>query len=174
MTIQAGFDPSDTITSANRVVSGKGFSIGTTLRDHKGQEWVYVQAGSAIPQYNVVRILASGTAAPFTSAGLGGTAGGIRTHGISASASIAADSYGWIMTKGQAAIKVSASSTGTIVPTALLYAALSAQPGLCQTTASSGFALVGVNVVATATTSTTASTVAVAFWSGIEMTSAAE
>ena len=78
MTIQIGFDPSDTVTSANRTTMGKGFSLGTLVTDHKGQEWTYVQAGSAIPQYNLVRVLASGTAAPWTSAGITGTAGGIR------------------------------------------------------------------------------------------------
>lgn len=176
MTVQIGFDPSDTVTSANRTTMGKGFSLGTIVKDHKGQEWTYVQAGAAVPQYNIVRVLASGTAAPWTSAGLSGTAGGIKCNAISASASIAADSYGWVMTKGESKVLVTASSTGTIVPTALLYCAVSANAGKVQTTASSGFALLGVSVIATATTSgtTTASAVPVAFWNGIQMTSAAE
>lgn len=172
--IQIGFDPSDTITSANRIVTGKGFSIGTTVVDHRGYEWIYVQAGAAIPQNNLVRVLASGTASPWTSAGAAGTAGGVLCNAISASASIAADSYGWLMTKGRAAIKVIASSTGTIAPTSRLFAAASANPGLVTVTASTTeVQLVGLRIIATATTSGTGSAVPVVFFGGIQVTASA-
>lgn len=179
MTIQIGFDPSSPLTSAENIASGKGWGLGDLATDRNGNEWVFVQAGVAIPQNNVVRVLASGTAAPWTSAGQLGTAGGIKCNAISASASIALDSYGWVMTKcrkaGDAAVKVIASSTGTIAPTSRLYAAASANAGLVTVTASTvNFALIGLRIVATATTSTTGSAVPVVFFNGIEQSSADE
>jgi hypothetical protein len=65
------------------------------------------------------------------------------------------------MTKGRAAVKVCASSTGTI--SGQLYACASANAGLVQTTASGGVKLTTLFAAATATTSTTASTVPVVF-----------
>lgn len=172
MTIQIGFNPSDTLTSAERLASGKGWAPGNITRDQNGNEWIYVQAGSAIPQNNIVRVLASAhQAAPFSSAGVAGTAGGIKCYAVSASASIASGSYGWVMTKGVAGVKVSASATGTYNSGAQLYACLSAQPGLVSATATTThFALIGLTVSTTATTSTTASAVPVVFFGGITMT----
>lgn len=179
MTIQAGFDPSQTYTSAERLTTGKGWAPGSVVRDRLGNEWLFVQAGAACPQNNLIRVLASANqAAPFTSAGVAGTAGAVKAYAVTASASIASGSYGWVMTKcnavGAAALKVSASSTGTYVPTAGLLACASAQAGLVsQTATTTHFALVGVTVATTATTSTTGSAVPVVFYNGIRMTSAA-
>lgn len=176
MSIQIGFDPSQTQTSAERLTTGKGWAPGSVVHDRRGNEWLFVQAGSAIPQNNLVRVLASANqAAPFASAGAAGTAGAVKAYAVSASASIASGSYGWVMTKcqngGDAAIKVSASATGTYVPTAALLACASAQPGLIsQTATTTHFALVGITVSTTATTSTTASAVPVVFYNGIRMT----
>ena len=78
-----------------------------------------------------------------------------------ASSSLAADSFGWAMIKGKGAVKVCASSTGTI--SGQLYACASANAGLVQTTASGGIKLGQLYAAATATTSTTASTVPVIF-----------
>lgn len=179
MTNISGFDPSQTLTSAERLATGKGWAPGSIAMDRKGNEWVFVQAGGAIPQYNVVRVLASANqAVVFTSAGLGGTAGAVKCHAISASASIASGSYGWVMTRcrdsGSCYVKCAASATGTYVPTALLYASGTAAAGLVASTASGNFAMVGVSVAATATTSTTASTIPIVFFHGIQMTTAAE
>src|SRR5574338_369617 len=100
MGIQVGFDPSSTYTSAERLATGKGWAPGSTVHDANGNEWIYVQAGSAIPQNNLVRVLASANQAnPFTSAGVLGTAGAVKVYAISASASISAGCYGWVMTK---------------------------------------------------------------------------
>lgn len=173
MTIQIGFDPSQTLTSAERLTTGKGWAPGDISVDHAGNQWLFVQAGAACPQNQLIRVLASAhQAAPFTSAGVAGTAGAVKCYAVSASASIASGSYGWVMTKGRAALKVSASATGTYVPTAGLLACASAQPGLVsQTATTTHFALVGVTVETTATTSTTASAVSVVFFHGIKMTS---
>ena len=173
MAIQAGTDFAQTLTSAERLASGKGWAPGTVVRDRSGNEWIFVQAGPAVPQNNLIRVLASAhQAAPFTSAGAGGTAGAVKCYAISASASIAAGSYGWVMTKGTAAVKVSASATGTYGPAAGLHACSSAQPGLVSQSASTThFALVGVTVATTATTSTTGSAVPIVFYNGIRMTS---
>lgn len=176
MTTQIGFNPAETLTSAENISSGKGWAIGDITRDYRGFEWIYVQASVALPQNNLVRVLASGTAAPWTSAGAAGTAGGVLCNAISASASIASDSYGWVMTKGRAAIKVISSSTGTIAPTSRLFAAASAagSSGLVTTTATTSQAeLVGLRIIATATTSTTGSAVGVAFFNGIQSTASA-
>jgi hypothetical protein len=175
MTIQIGFDPANTLTSAERLSSGKGWAPGSIARDRNGNEWMFVQAGAAVPQNTVVRVLASAhQAVVFSSAGIGGTAGAIKAYAVAASASIASGSYGWVMTKGTAAVKCIASGTGTYVPTAAIYAAGTGGTGLVTSTASSSFALVGMSVAATATTSTTASTIPVVFYDGIQMTSAAE
>lgn len=175
MGIQIGFDPSEALTSAERLATGKGWAPGNVAVDQKGNEWLFIQAGGAIPQYNIVRVLASANqAVVFSSAGVSGTAGAVKAYAVSASASIASGSYGWVMTKckdsGSCYVKCSASSTGTYVPTALIYASGTAAPGLVASTASINFALVGMVVAATATTSTTASTIPVVFFNGIQMT----
>lgn len=179
MGIQIGFDPSSTYTSAERLATGKGWAPGNVAEDRNGNEWIFVQASAAIPQNQLVRVLASANqAAPFTSAGVAGTAGAVKCYAVSASASIASGSYGWVMTKcraaGGAALKVSASATGTYVPTTALLACASGQPGLVSLTATTThFSLVGVTVSTTATVSGTGSTVPVVFFHGIRMTSAA-
>jgi hypothetical protein len=176
MTIQIGFDPSETLTSAERLASGKGWAAGNVASDQNGNEWLFVQAGAAIPQNNLVRVLASANQATvFTSAGVSGTAGAVKCYAVSASASIASGSYGWVMTKCRqylgAALKVSASATGTYVPTGALYACASAQNGLVSSTATTThFLLGGVTVATTATTSTTTTAVPVMFYHGIKMT----
>jgi hypothetical protein len=161
MTALIGFNPAETLTSAQQVTSGKGFGLGDRATDHNGNDWIYVQASAAIPQYNVAVVFASATARTFSSANVAGGTGGPMHYGIAASASIAADSYGWVMIKGKAAVKVCASSTGTI--SGQLYACASANAGLVQTTASGGVKLTTLFAAATATTSTTASTVPVVF-----------
>jgi hypothetical protein len=174
MTIQVGADPANTLTSAERLASGKGWAPGDLFRDHSGNEWIYVQAGAAIAQNLLVRVLASAhQAVPFTSAGVAGTAGAVKCYAISASASIASGSYGWVMTKGTAGVLVSASATGTYVPTAgQLYALASAAATgrVSQTATSTHFAAIGLAVAATATTSTITSAVPVVFFDGITMT----
>jgi hypothetical protein len=161
MTTQIGFNPAEVLTSAENVITGKGAKPLETLTDHNRFEWVRVIAGAAIPQYNVVTVRASGTATPFSSAAVAGGIGAALRYGIAASASIASGSLGWVMTRGRAAVKVCASSTGTI--SGQLFACASANAGLVQTTASGGVKLTTLFAAATATTSTTASTVSVVF-----------
>jgi hypothetical protein len=159
--MKIGFNPAEVLTSAENVTTGKGAAPLNSTVDQNGFEWVRVIAGAAIPQYNVVTVRASGTATPFSSAAVAGGVAAAFKYGIAASASIASGSYGWVMTKGRAAVKVCASSTGTI--SGQLYACASANAGLVQTTASGGVKLTTLFAAATATTSTTASTVPVVF-----------
>ncbi len=180
MSIQVGFDPSETLTSAERLATGKGWAPGNIAKDQNGNEWIFVQAAAAIGQNLLVRVLSSANqAVPWVSAGVAGTAGAVKCYAVSASASIASGSYGWVMTKcakgGDAALKVTASSTGTYVPTAGLLAVASAGTAghVSQTATTTHFALVGVTVSTTATVSITTQTVPVVFYNGIRMTSAA-
>lgn len=173
MTIQIGMDPSVTLTSAERLTTGKGWAPGSIARDRLGNEWIFVQASAALPQNKLVRVLASAhQAAAFTSAGVAGTAGAVKCYAISASASIASGSYGWVMTKGQAGITVSASATGTYSPGAQLYALASAAVAgtVSSTATTTHFAAIGLTVGATSTASTIAVAVPVLFFNGITMT----
>ena len=155
-----GVDTSLTLTSAE-LTQGKGYSIGNRFTDYQGNEWVYVIAGGSIPQYQVVTIFASCTAVNFSSAAVIGTTVAPLAYGISASASIASGSYGWIMTRGKSKVRVAASSTGTL--SGQLYAEPSANAGLVAITASGNILLKSLYCIATATTSTTASAVPVVF-----------
>lgn len=159
--MKIGYNPAEVLTTAENVAGGKGAAPLASFTDHNGFEWKRVVAGAAIPQYAVTIVRASGTATPFSSANVAGGNGAPLAYGIAASASIASGSYGWVMTKGRAAVKVCASSTGTI--SGQLYACASANAGLVQTTASGGVKLTTLFAAATATTSTTASTVPVVF-----------
>ena len=79
MTIQAGMNPAETLTSAERIASGKGYSAGDIVTDGNGNRCLYVQARGPVPQYNIVRVLASANqAVVFTSAGVGGRAGAVK------------------------------------------------------------------------------------------------
>jgi hypothetical protein len=173
MTVQCGVNPSETLTSAERIASGKGWAPGDIARDHAGNEWLYVQSGVAIPQNVIVRVLASANqAVPFASAGVNGTAGAVKCYAVSASASIALGSYGWVMTKGTSAVLVSSSATGTYVPTAQIYALASAATvgRVSQTATTTHFALIGATVATTATISTLTAAVPIVFFNGITMT----
>jgi hypothetical protein len=173
MSIQIGLDPSSVLTSAERLNTGKGWAPGSLARDRNGYEWIYVQAGAALPQNKLTRVLASAHQAfPFASAGVAGTAGAVKCYAVSASASIASGSYGWVMTKGQASLTVAASATGTYSPGAQLYALASAAVAgtVSSTATTTHFAAIGLTVAATATTSTIASAIPVVFFGGITMT----
>jgi hypothetical protein len=159
--IQIGMNPAEVLTSADNVITGKGAKPLQRFTDANGNQWVRCKAAAAIPQYAVTIVRSEGTATPFASANVAGGNGAPLHYGIAASASIASGSLGWVMTKGRAAVKVCASSTGTI--SGQLYACASANAGLVQTTASGGVKLTTLFAAATATTSTTASTVAVVF-----------
>ena len=162
MTSLIGVNPAETLTATQLATEGKGFGPGDRHTDHNGFEWIFVLAGAAIPQNQVVTVLSSATALNFSSAAVIGTTQAPLCYGVSASASIASGSYGWIMTRGRAAVRVIASSTGTL--SGQLYAAPSAAgAGLVSVTASSNILLKGLYIIATATTSTTASAVPVVF-----------
>lgn len=173
MTYVIGMDPATVLTSAERLTTGKGWAPGTIGRDRSGNEWIYVQAGAALPQNKLTRVLASAHQAfPFTSAGIAGTAGAVKCYAVSASASIASGSYGWVMTKGQAGITVSASATGTYSPGAQLYALASAATSgaVSGTATTTHFAAIGLTVAATSTASTVSVAVPTVFFQGITMT----
>jgi hypothetical protein len=162
-----GANYSATQTSAD-VLAGKGHSLRSQSRDKDGNEYLYVKASAAISQYDIVTIFGAGEAKPFSSAAVAGGAQAPLGYGNAADASIGAGEYGWVRVRGTGAVKVAASSTGTI--SGQLYACASANRGKVQTTASGGVKLTTLFAAATATTSTTASTVAVVF--GYMMTSA--
>ena len=163
MTSLIGMNPAETLTSAQLATEGKGFGLGDRVTDHNGFDWIFVLAGGAIPQNQVVTVLSSATAINFSSAAVLGTTQAPLAYGVSASASIASGSYGWIMTRGRSAVRVSASATGTL--SGQIYAVASAAgAGLVTTSASTThFLLKGMYAIATATTSTTASALPVVF-----------
>jgi hypothetical protein len=139
MTSLIGTLKGDALSATANSTEGRGFTLGQRHTDAQGFEWIYVLAGAAIPQYAVVTVRSSATATPFASNGVAGGGNAPLAYGIAASASIGSGSYGWVMTRGRAAVKVCASSTGTI--SGQLYACASANAGLVQTTASGGVKL---------------------------------
>ena len=80
-----GVDTSLTLTSGE-LTQGKGFGLGDRFTDHDGNDWIYVIAGGAIPQYQVITVFASCTAVNFSSAAVIGTTVAPLCYGISASA----------------------------------------------------------------------------------------
>jgi len=99
----------DTTTAAETEVIGTttvktGNSVlvqtGTRVKTNDGGEAVYVQAGSAIPQYNMVVLAVDNTVTNATTALLTDGSGTAKEVGW-AQTSIASGSYGWVQTSGR-------------------------------------------------------------------------
>jgi hypothetical protein len=156
MTVQIGANPAETLTSAERITSGKGWSPGDRYTDHQGYEWVYVKAGATpVAQNYLVKILSNFETTANTTA----TRAFADCHGyaVAASASIASASFGWVMVRGVASVKVAA--TGTLVGP-LLVVATSATPGAVIVTATTTAGQVRLTGIAMATNTVTVSTAA--------------
>ncbi len=155
--VAIGANPAVTETSAERITNGRGFSPGDTYVDHNGYEWLYVKAGTTgVAQFYLVKVLTSfETTANFTA-----TRALADSHAwaVAASASIAADSFGWVMTRGVASVKVAA--TGTLVGP-FLVPATSASPGAVIVTATTTAGQARLAHIAMATNTVTVSTLAI-------------
>src|SRR5690606_18043301 len=87
--------PSTHTLSSTELTQGKAFGLGDKATDHKGAEYRYVKAGSAITQYDTVWIDETFTANPITAA-LAATTGQVG----SAQVAFASAAYGWVAVAG--------------------------------------------------------------------------
>jgi hypothetical protein len=90
--------------------------IGTEARDKDGNVYTYIKAGAAIAQYDAVRF--AGSALGWDDVRPTSAAGQCVIG--AAQAAIASASYGWILTRGIATVKVvnSTAAGGALVPNA--------------------------------------------------------
>lgn len=103
---QIGANPA---ASATSLTDGKGFAVGDTYTDHDGKEYVFVQASSAIAQYDAVWVKAAHESIPVTLA----ASQGPGKFGV-APVAIALDSYGWVQTEGACIVSVLASCAADV------------------------------------------------------------
>lgn len=109
MTALVGARLNDTYTAATLAASGKGFGLGDRYVDNKGNEYIFVQASSAIAQYDVVQLTAAYAAASLN------TAGGLRGNLVAvAQVAFAANDYGWVQVKGPCTMNVKASCAANV------------------------------------------------------------
>jgi hypothetical protein len=81
---------------------GKGFTVGTRAKAHNGKEYVFVQANSAVAQYDVVTVASdTGVAAGLSTT----TATTAETIGV-AQFALASGDYGWVQIYGASRTKV--------------------------------------------------------------------
>lgn len=113
--------------------------LGMRVMDDNGNEYTYVKAGAAIAQYDAVRF--AGSAAGFDD--VRPTAAANQLPLGAAQVAIASGSYGWVLTRGVATVKVVAAtaagstlvSNGTAGTLALSDAtALSYRPAIALVT----------------------------------------
>lgn len=135
-----GADPTTTMT-ATELLQGKGFTIGDTFTDKSGNEWMFVLAGSAITQYDCVRVTTAFVADSITISN-----GAVPSvPAFATGAGIASGSYGWVLTRGSTSIRVAASC----LPNVPLYTTATA--GVLDDATASGTGALQVSAVAAST-----------------------
>lgn len=121
------------------------FALGTRVIGDAGTEWMYVRAGSAVTQYDVVAINSSYSAVPVTST----LAGQGITPGF-AQIAFAANDYGWVALKGASGLRVRTGAS-TVKDSLLYVGTTGLSAGQVGSTSATGrVALNGVVTVATA------------------------
>jgi hypothetical protein len=80
------------------------FKVGTTVNLDDGGQAVYVQAASAVAQYDAVAVLGNNTVVPIT------TTNSANSKAVGfAQVSIASAAYGWVQLGGKPVVKLAAS-----------------------------------------------------------------
>ena len=125
------------------------FNVGTTVNLDDGGQAVYVQAASAVAQYDAVSVRFNNTVVPIT------TTNSANSKAVGfAQASIASAYYGWVQIGGKPVVKLAASC----LPAVPLYTTATA--GTLDDTAVSGGLVAGIVAVTTASGATALTCVA--------------
>jgi len=125
------------------------FNVGTTVNLDDGGQAVYVQAASAVAQYDAVSVRFNNTVVPIT------TTNSANSKAVGfAQTSIASAAYGWVQIGGKPVVKLAASC----LPAVPLYTTATA--GTLDDTAVSGGLVAGIVAVTTASGATALTCVA--------------
>ena len=125
------------------------FKLGTTVNLDDGGQAVYVQAASAVAQYDAVAVLGDNTVVPVTTTNSANS----KVIGF-AQVSIAAASYGWVQIGGKPVVKLAASCN----PAVPLYTTATA--GTLDDAVVSGGLVAGIVALTTASGATALTCVA--------------
>ena len=125
------------------------FKLGTTVNLDDGGQAVYVQAASAVSQYDAVAVLGDNTVVPLTTTNSANS----KVVGF-AQVSIAAASYGWVQIGGKPVVKLAASCN----PAVPLYTTATA--GTLDDAVVSGGLVAGIVALTTASGATALTCVA--------------
>jgi hypothetical protein len=125
------------------------FKVGTTVNLDDGGQAVYVQAASAVSQYDAVAVLGDNTVVPITTTNSADS----KAVGF-AQAAIAAASYGWVQIGGKPVVKLAASCA----PSVPLYTTATA--GTLDDAVVSGGLVAGIVALSTASGATALTCVA--------------
>lgn len=105
MSTVIGANYSATLSSAERLNSGKGFGLGDLSTDQDGNVWIYCQATAAVTaNFFVIITAAFGATQITTTNGLLGLRVGVPA------AAMASGDYGWVQVFGPATVQVLASA----------------------------------------------------------------
>jgi hypothetical protein len=125
------------------------FNVGTSVNLDDGGQAVYVQAASAVAQYDAVSVRFDNTVVPIT------TTNSANSKAVGfAQTSIASAAYGWVQIGGKPVVKLAASC----LPAVPLYTTATA--GTLDDTAVSGGLVAGIVAVTTASGATALTCVA--------------
>ena len=125
------------------------FNVGTSVNLDDGGQAVYVQAASAVAQYDAVSVRFDNTVVPIT------TTNSANSKAVGfAQTSIASAEYGWVQIGGKPVVKLAASC----LPAVPLYTTATA--GTLDDTAVSGGLVAGIVAVTTASGATALTCVA--------------
>lgn len=125
------------------------FNVGTSVNLDDGGQAVYVQAASAVAQYDAVAVLGNNTVVPIT------TTNSANSKAVGfAQVSIASAAYGWVQIGGKPRVKLAASC----LPAVPLYTTATA--GTLDDAAVSGGLVAGIVAVTTASGATALTCVA--------------
>ena len=85
------------------------FKVGTTVNLDDGGQAIYVQAASAVAQYDAVAVLGNNTVVPLTTTNSASS----KVIGF-AQAAISADYFGWVQLGGKPVVKLAASCAPSV------------------------------------------------------------
>jgi hypothetical protein len=133
-----------TITTANLVNSGKGFTLGTVASGPNGKTYRYVQSASAIAAYDVVHCPSDTNIAAGLTTALSAAS---EVIGV-APVAIASGEYGWVQTYGPTKVSVA----GLAAKSVLLYSTTTA--GRLDDATASNYQVTGIQILSTNPSST--------------------
>lgn len=148
-----------TISTANMVNSGKGFTLGSIAAGQNGKIYKYVQSASAIAQYDVVHIPSDTNIAAGLTTALSAASEDLGVAPVA----IASGEYGWVQVYGATKVSVA----GSCAKSVSLYSTTTA--GRLDDATASNYWVTGIQILSTNPSATATTMSAFVHWPKVKI-----